>query len=222
MKSKNIFIFDNHALIQHLMSYLRDKNTPTSEFRKLMKQITTLMGYKVLKHLTLNPVKIKTPMKATEARRIPEKNIPFIVIILRAGDGMREAMLELIPTAKVGYIGLRRVESKKIKTNRRQKVVIEEYLNNLPSDADKREAIILDPMLASGTSASHAITLLKEVGVKKIKFMCIVSCDAGLTKVTTDHPDVKFFCAGNDKKLLPNNYISPGLGDAGDRLCGTM
>ena len=221
-ENSNVFIFNN-SLIHHKMARLRDKKTSFAKFRKLLKEITLIMGSEVLKDLQLMPTSVDTPITRTTAKIISEDYTPFIVVILRAGDGMKEAMLELLPTMKVGYIGLRRVEGegKAGKSGKREKVVIEEYLNKLPKDAKERDVIILDPMLASGTSASHAITLLKNAGVENIKFMSIISCTAGLRKVTKDHPDVKFYTAANDKVLLGNNYISPGLGDAGDRLYGT-
>ena len=221
MENPNVFIF-NYPLIDHKLSILRDKNTKPELFRKLVKEITTIMGCEVLKDLSLEEVEIETPIKKTKVRSIPSMGIPSVTAIWRAGLGMLDPILDLLPTAKVGFIGLYREENtKKIKKGKREKVVIKQYYSKLPVDIDKRDAILLDPMLASGKSASRAITLLKKAGVKNIKFVCIVSCKEGIKKVTTNHPDVKIFCASLDEELLSNNYISPGLGDAGDRLYGT-
>lgn len=214
---ENVFIYE-HPLIQDKLRLLRNKNTKPELFRILMKEITSLMGYEVTKDLPLRDTIIDTPITSTNAKRIAGKT-PFLVIILRAGDGMKEGMLELLPTARVGFIGLYRKEGgKRIGKEPREKVEIEVYYNKLPIDAKNRQAIILDPMLATGSSASIAISITKKAGAKNIKFMSIVACEEGINKVTTDHPDVKFFCAAVDKHLLSNNYISPGLGDAGDRL----
>lgn len=206
---KNVFII-NHPLVEHKLSILRHKDTRPELFRRLVKEITTIMGCEVTKDLPLIDVEVPTPIAIAFTKRLRE-GTPFIAVILRAGDGMKDAMLELLPTAMVGYIGLFRKEGSGA-------VEIKQYYNKLPADANQRGAIIVDPMIATGTSASHAITLLKQAGVRDIKFMCLVACEVGITKVTTDHPDVQFYCAAIDKDLLPNNYISPGLGDAGDRL----
>ncbi len=216
---KKIYFFD-HPLIQHKLAILRDKNTKQDQFRKLLEEITLIMGYVVTGDLLLTEIEVETPIQKTPAKKIGKT--PFLVVVMRAGDGMKQPMLQLLPTAKVGFIGLYRKEGKsEIPGDEREDVEIAEYFNKLPVDASERDAIILDPMIASGTSASHAIKLVKKAGVKNIKFMCIVTCHEGIVRVTDDHPDVQFFCAAMDEGLLKNNYIYPGLGDAGDRLFGT-
>ena len=221
MKKRNVFIFD-HPLIDHKLSILRDKNTKPDLFRRLIKEITTLMSYEVLKDLPLEEVEIETPIKITKARSIPSMRIPTVNLVWRAGGGMLDPVLDQLPTARVGFMGMYREENiRRTKGSKRDKVVIKQYYSKLPVDVGQRDAILLDPMLASGKSGSRAITILKKAGVKNIKFMCIVACKEGIRRITTNHPDVQIFCAALDKELLPNNYISPGLGDAGDRLYGT-
>ncbi len=205
------FVVLGHPLIQDKMAILRNKETGREEFRRLVEEITMFMGYEVTKDLSLVAAEVITPMGTASVRIVSEKK-PFIVAILRAGDGMVPGMLKIMPTLKVGHLGIFRDEASL------QPVV---YYNKLPDDCSQRDAILLDPMLATGGSASCAIRLLKDKGVKNIKFMCLVACVDGISRINTDHPDVQIFCAALDERLLKNGYIFPGLGDAGDRLYGT-
>lgn len=205
-----VFIF-NHPLINHKMAILRDKNTDSKKFRELVNEITMLMVYEVTKGLALSDVEIETPLCEMKAQVLADNNI-CLVPILRAGLGMVDAMLNIIPTARVGHIGLYR-------DHETLKPV--EYYCNLPEVSDDTEVILLDPMLATGGSASAAITFLKKRGIKNITFMCLISVDDGINKVLKDHPDVDIYCAAKDEKLNEKAYIVPGLGDAGDRIFGT-
>ncbi len=214
MKQK-IHIFNGHALVAHKMAILRDKNTKPFWFRQLLHEITLIMGSEVLKNLSLKKIKVQTPMSQANAYQIEKP--PYIVPVLRAGLSMQEAMWELLPEMPSYDIGLRRKE------DGAPNVTIEEYVNKLPAHISAgRMVIILDPMIASGTSACHAIDLVKKTGARNIVFMGIVSCDAGLKKITENHPDVQIYCAAKDPKLGSNNYIYPGLGDAGDRYKNTL
>jgi uracil phosphoribosyltransferase len=217
--AKNVFIVD-HPLVQHNLATLRNEKTDQELFCRRMEEISLLMGYEVTKSLPLEGVKVKTPLGIADSKIVSSYNVPIIVSVWRAGEGMRIGLTKLLPTAKIGFIGLYREESSK-KGNGREQVVIKEYYCKLPSSACKRTAIIVDVMLASGSSASKAISLVKAAGVTDIKFMCIVACEVGIAKVTADHPDVQFFCAAIDKVLRDDNYIDPGLGDAGDLEFGT-
>ena len=207
---KNVFIFD-HPLIQHKISLLRDKNTNTKEFRELVSEIAMLMGYEVTRDMPLKEVEIETPVGIAKTKVISGKKLG-IVPILRAGLGMVEGMLNLLPMAKVGHIGLYR-DPETLKPV--------EYYCKLPVDAEEREMVILDPMLATGGSASAAISFLKQRNISNIKLMCLIASKAGIERINTDHPDVAIYCAAVDEKLNDHGYIVPGLGDAGDRLFGT-
>ena len=206
----NVFIFD-HPLIQHKISLLRDKNTCTKEFRELVSEISMLMGYEVTRDLPMKEVEIETPVAPAKAKMLAGKQIA-IVPILRAGLGMVDGMVELLPNVRVGHIGLYR-----------DPVTVEpvEYYCKLPDDIAEREVILLDPMLATGGSASAAIGFLKKRNIQNIKFMCLIAAPEGIARITKDHPDVKIFCAAKDEKLNDHSYIVPGLGDAGDRIFGT-
>ena len=206
----NVFVFD-HPLIQHKVSLLRDKNTSTKEFRELVSEIAMLMAYEVTRDLPMKEVEIETHVASAKVKMLAGKDIA-IVPILRAGLGMVDGMVELIPNVRVGHIGLYR-----------DPVTVEpvEYYCKLPEDIADREVILLDPMLATGGSASAAITFLKKRGINNIKFMCLIAAPEGINRVVTDHPDVRIFCAAKDEKLNDHSYIVPGLGDAGDRLFGT-
>ncbi len=205
-----VFIFD-HPLIQHKISLLRDKNTSVKEFRELVSEIAMLMGYEVTRNMPLKEVEIETPVGIAKTNVISGKKLG-IVPILRAGLGMVDGMLNLLPMAKVGHIGLYR------DPDTLQPV---EYYCKLPVDAAERDIVILDPMLATGGSASAAISFIKDKGVTNIKLMCLIAAKAGIAKINEDHPDVEIYCASVDEKLNDHGYIVPGLGDAGDRLFGT-
>lgn len=208
---KNVFVFD-HPLIQHKLTILRDKNTGVKQFRELVSEISMLMCYEVTRKLPLEEVTIETPVSVTKAKIISGKKLG-IIPVLRAGLGMVEGIMNLVPSAKVGHIGLYRDPVTKEPV---------EYYIKLPNDIQERELIILDPMLATGGSASSAIKMLKDRGCKNIKLMNLIAAPEGLERVTADHPDVEIYCAAVDEKLNEKKYIVPGLGDAGDRLYGTM
>ncbi len=206
----NVFVMD-HPLIQHKISLLRDKNTQTKEFRELVSEISMLMGYEVTRNMPLKEVELDTPVGVAKTRVISGKKLG-IVPILRAGLGMVDGMLRLLPMARVGHIGLYR-DPDTLKPV--------EYYCKLPVDAAEREIVIVDPMLATGGSACSAIEYLKEKGISSIKLMCLIASTDGVNKVNAEHPDVSIFCAAIDDKLDEHGYIIPGLGDAGDRLFGT-
>ena len=199
----------DHPLIQHKVTLMRKKETGSKDFRNLLEEITMLMGYEITRDLPLEDVEIETPVAKMIGKQISGKKLG-IVPVLRAGLGMVQGMLNLIPTAKVGHIGLYRDP---------QTLEPVEYYCKLP-DVEDRDFIIVDPMLATGGSASAAITLLKEKGIKNIKLMCLVAAPQGVQKVNADHPDVRIYVAALDDKLNDKGYIVPGLGDAGDRIFG--
>lgn len=207
---EKVFVF-NHPLIQHKVSLLRDKNTTTKEFRELVSEISILMGYEVTRDMPLKEVEIETPVAVAKTKVLSGKKLG-IVPILRAGLGMVDGMLSLLPMAKVGHIGLYRDPD-----------TLEpvEYYCKLPVDAIEREIVVLDPMLATGGSASAAIQFLKDKGVVNIKLMCLIAAKTGIARINKDHPDVSIYCAAVDETLNDHGYIVPGLGDAGDRLFGT-
>lgn len=207
---ENVFIFD-HPLIQHKISLLRDKNTSTKEFRELVSEIAMLMGYEVTRNMPLKEVEIETPVGIAKTNVISGKKLG-IVPILRAGLGMVDGMLNLLPMAKVGHIGLYRDP---------ETLEPVEYYCKLPVDVEEREIVVLDPMLATGGSSSAAIQFIKNRGVTNIKLMCLIAAKPGLERVRKDHPDVDIYCAAVDETLNDHAYIVPGLGDAGDRLFGT-
>ncbi len=210
MAEGNVFVFD-HPLIQHKISLLRDKNTCTKEFRELVSEISMLMAYEVTRDLPMKEVEIETPVAVAHTKVLAGKNIA-IVPILRAGLGMVDGMVKLIPNVKVGHVGLYR-----------DPVTVEPhtYYCKLPDDINERDVILLDPTLATGGSASAAIGYLKEKGIHNIKFMCLIAAPEGIERITTDHPDVHIYCAAKDERLNDHSYIIPGLGDAGDRIFGT-
>ena len=201
----------NHPLIQHKLTLLRDKNTGSKEFRALVSEIATLMCYEATRDLPLEEVEIETPIAIAKAKVISGKKLAFVPI-LRAGTGMLDGVLALVPSAKVGHIGMYRdpVTVKPVP-----------YYCKLPSDISEREVIVLDPMLATGGSAIAAIDQIKTFHPKSIKFMGIIAAPEGLEALTTAHPDVDIFCAALDERLNEHSYIIPGLGDAGDRIFGT-
>lgn len=201
----------DHPLIQHKLTLIRDKNTGTKEFREMVGEIAMLMCYEATRDLPLQEVEIETPVAVAKTKVISGKKLAFVPI-LRAGLGMVEGVMTLVPAAKVGHIGLYR-DPKTLKPI--------EYYSKLPNDIEEREVIVLDPMLATGGTVVEAIKLIKEKGVKCIKYMCIIAAPEGIKAVTEAHPDVMVYCAALDEKLNEHCYIVPGLGDAGDRLFGT-
>ena len=205
-----VHVFDN-PLIQHKLSYIRDVNTGTKGFRELVDEVGMLMAYEVTRNLELQDVEIDTPVTRTTAKRLSGKKLAFIPI-LRAGLGMTQGILNLVPAAKVGHVGLYR-DPETLKAV--------EYFVKLPQDIEDREIIVIDPMLATGASAIEAIHSLKKRGAKHIRFMCLIAAPEGVEKLKEAHEDVDIYIAALDEKLDENAYIIPGLGDAGDRLFGT-
>ena len=201
----------DHPLIQHKVSILRDKNTGVKEFREVVGEIAALMCYEATRDLPLEDVTIETPIATGTFKRLSGKKLA-IVPILRAGLGMVDTIIDLIPSAKVGHIGLYRDPETHNPV---------EYYCKMPPDISEREVLIVDPMLATGGSASAAITFLKGYGCKNIKLMNIIGCPEGIKAVTEEHPDVDLYVAAVDEKLNENKYIVPGRGDAGDRIFGT-
>ncbi len=201
----------NHPLIQHKISMLRDKKTGTNEFRKLIEEIATLMGFEALRDLPTEDVEIETPLETCLSPVIFGKKLA-IVPILRAGLGMVNGILTLVPTAKVGHIGLYRDHE----THEPH-----EYYCKLPDPIDQRLIVVTDPMLATGGSAVAAVDFIKQHGGKNIKFMCIIAAPEGLQRLHEAHPDIQIYCGHLDRCLNENAYICPGLGDAGDRIFGT-
>lgn len=210
MENTNVTIFD-HPLIKHKISILRDKKTGTNEFRRLVDEIAMLMGYEALRDLPVEEVEIETPMQVCKTPVVAGKKLA-IVPILRAGLGMVGGLLSLVPSAKVGHIGLYRDEE----THEPHA-----YYCKLPVNIDQRLVILTDPMLATGGSVCAALDFIKEKGGKNIKLMCIIAAPEGLERVVKAHPDVQIYIGCLDERLNENCYICPGLGDAGDRIFGT-
>ncbi|MGW8115092.1 uracil phosphoribosyltransferase [Caproicibacterium sp. NSD3] len=208
---KQVFIMD-HPLIQHKLTFLRDKNTGSKEFRQLVSEIAMLECYEATRDLPLEEVDTETPVAMAHTKVIAGRKLAFVPI-LRAGLGMVEGVLEMVPAAKVGHIGLYR-DPKTL-----QPV---EYYSKLPHDIEERDVIVLDPMLATGGSGIDAVTIIKRSNPKSIKFMCIIAAPEGLKAFTEAHPDVQIYCAAVDEHLNDHGYIVPGLGDAGDRIFGTL
>ncbi|MBE6662680.1 MAG: uracil phosphoribosyltransferase [Ruminococcaceae bacterium] len=206
-----LHVFD-HPLITHKLSIMRNKKTGSKDFRELLNEIAMLMGYELTRDLPLEDVTIETPIQKMKAKMISGKKLA-IVPILRAGLGMVDGLQSLVPVAKVGHIGLYRDPET-------HKPV--EYYCKLPHDIEERIVILVDPMLATGGSASDALTMLKARGCKSIRFMCLVAAPEGVKKVQDDHPDVDIYTAALDECLNDHAYIVPGLGDAGDRIFGTL
>ncbi|PKM95329.1 MAG: uracil phosphoribosyltransferase [Firmicutes bacterium HGW-Firmicutes-1] len=201
----------DHPLIQHKVGVLRKSTTGSKEFRELVSEIAMLMCYEATRNLKLKEIEVETPLAITKIKQIDGKTLG-IVPILRAGLGMVDGMLNLVPTAKVGHIGLYRDP---------ETLNPVEYYCKLPYDATERELFVLDPMLATGGSASAAIQFIKDKGAKKIHFMCLIAAPEGVKRLQAAHPDVEIYIAALDEKLNDHGYIIPGLGDAGDRLYGT-
>ena len=206
----NVYVMD-HPLIQHKIGLLRREETGSRDFRALVEEIAMLMCYEATRDLKLEDVKITTPICETTAKHLEGKKLA-IVPILRAGIGMVEGMLALIPAAKVGHIGLYRNP---------ETLEPVEYYCKLPADCDEREVFVVDPMLATGGSCAAAIELLKAKGVKKIRFLCTIAAPEGVERMQKEHPDVDLYIGALDDHLNDHGYIVPGLGDAGDRIFGT-
>ena len=206
----NVYVFD-HPLIQHKTAMIRKKDTSVKDFRELVREISMLMGYEATRKLPLKEVEIETPICKTTAEELSGKKLA-VVPILRAGLGMVDGMLAMIPAAKVGHIGLYR-DPETLKPV--------EYYCKLPADSNEREVFVVDPMLATGGSSIAAIQMLKDKGVKNIRFMCIIAAPEGLEAMKKAHPDVDIYVGALDDHLNDHGYIVPGLGDAGDRIFGT-
>jgi uracil phosphoribosyltransferase len=200
-----------HPLVQHKLSYLRDKDTPTVHFRKLANELTLLLTYEATKDFPTEPVEIETPLEAMTAQRIAGKKVA-VCPVLRAGIGMLDGVLSLISSARVGFIGMYRDE---------ETLEPVEYYVKLPADMAERDAIVLDPMLATGNSSAAAIAEVKKAGARSVILVCLVAAPDGIERVHGEHPDVHIVCAAIDRGLNERGFIVPGLGDAGDRLYGT-
>ena len=201
----------DHPLIQHKISYIRSEEVGSKEFREIVGEIASLMCYEATRDLKMEDVKIKTPICEMTGKQLSGKKLA-VVPILRAGLGMVDGMLNMIPSAKVGHIGLYRDP---------QTLEPVEYYCKMPSDIAEREVMIVDPMLATGGSGSEAVDFIKQHGGKNIKFMCIIAAPEGLERLRKDHPDIQIYVGHIDRELNENAYICPGLGDAGDRIFGT-
>ena len=201
----------NHPLVSHKLTVLRNKNTGTKEFREIIGELSMMLCYEAMKDAELDDKEIETPICKMQGKRLNEDKYAFVPI-LRAGTGMLDGLIKVMPNAKIGHIGMYRNEET-LKPVR--------YYFKTPKDLDKREVIILDPMLATGGSGVDAIESLKESGAKKLKFLCIIAAPEGIKKLQEAHPDVQIYCAAIDEKLNEVGYIVPGLGDAGDRIFGT-
>ena len=206
----NVTLVD-HPLVQHKLTLMREKETSSAVFRQLLREISTLLTYEVLRDIPLTTKTIDTPLEAMEAPVLAGKKLAFISI-LRAGNGLLEGMLDLVPSARVGHVGLYRDH------DTLQPV---EYYYKVPRNIEDRLVIAVDPMLATSNSASAALTRLKEGGAKNIKFVCLLAAPEGIEALTTAHPDIPIFTAAIDTRLNEKGYILPGLGDAGDRMYGT-
>lgn len=208
--SDKIFIID-HPLIQHKLTLMRDERTGSKEFRELVSEIAMLMCYEATRDLPLKDIELKTPVATGKFKTLAGRKLAFVPI-LRAGIGMVDGVMSLVPAAKIGHIGLYR-----------DPATLEpvEYYSKLPCDINEREVIVLDPMLATGGSAIDSISIIKKKQPKNIKFMCIIASPEGLEALSKAHPDVQIYCASRDERLNEHGYIVPGLGDAGDRLFGT-
>ncbi len=201
----------DHPLVQHKLTLMRDKETPTSEFRRLLKEIAALLAYEVTRELPMKDVSVETPVEPTTAQKLDGKKMALISI-LRAGNGLLEGVMELIPSARVGFVGLYRDP---------ETLQPVQYYFKVPEALDERMVIAVDPMLATGNSSAAAIDLLKEAGATNIRFLCLLAAPEGVQRMKEAHPDVPIVTASIDSHLNDHGYIVPGLGDAGDRLYGT-
>ncbi|MBR7193286.1 MULTISPECIES: uracil phosphoribosyltransferase [unclassified Gordonia (in: high G+C Gram-positive bacteria)] len=201
----------DHPLVQHKLTLMRRKETSTNDFRRLLDEISILMAYDVLRDIPMHEIAIDTPLETTTARVIDGKKLVFAAV-LRAGAGIADGMLTVVPGARVGHIGLYRDP---------KTMVVVEYYFKMPSELSERDVVIVDPLLATGHSAVAAIDRIKEYGPKSIKFVCLLACPEGIEVLHRSHPDVPIFTAAVDRELDDNGFIRPGLGDAGDRIFGT-
>lgn len=211
MVEKSNVVVLNHPLIQHKISILRDKNTGTNEFRRLVEEIAMLEGFVALSDLPVGMVEVETPIEVCKTPMIQGRKLA-VVPILRAGLGMVSGVLALVPSAKVGHIGLYRDEAT---------FEPQEYYCKLPNPIEQRTIVVVDPMLATGGSAVDAVTMIKKHGGVNIKFMCIIAAPEGVKRLSDAHPDIQIYVGCVDRELNENAYICPGLGDAGDRIFGT-
>ncbi|MDX1433103.1 MAG: uracil phosphoribosyltransferase [Gammaproteobacteria bacterium] len=206
----NVTVVD-HPLVQHKLSLMRRKDTPTAQFRQLIREISMLLGYEITRDLPVTRERIETPIEAMDAPMLTGKKLVFISV-LRAGNGLLEGMLDLIPSARVGHVGLYRDP---------ETLVAVEYYFKVPEDLEERKVIVVDPMLATANSSIAAVQRIKEAGALDIKFVCLLAAPEGIEKFKEAHPDVPIITAAIDDHLNDHGYIVPGLGDAGDRLYGT-
>ncbi len=207
---KNVHVID-HPLIQHKLSIMRDKNTSTHDFRMLIREVSILMGYEILRDLPLEEVEIETPLEKMKTKVLAGKKL-CIVPILRAGTGFLDGLLQLVPAARVGHIGLYRDPDT---------LVPVEYYLKMPDDLPNRRVIVVDPMLATGNSAVAAVERVKDLDATDVKFMCLIAAPEGIRTFQEAHPDVQIYTAAIDRELNDHGYILPGIGDAGDRIFGT-
>ena len=207
---RNLHLID-HPLVQHKLTLMRRKDASTSTFRTLLNELSSLMAYEVTRDMPLQAIEVETPLETMTGRVIDGKKLVF-VSILRAGNGILEGMLSMVPSARVGHIGLYRDP---------QTLQPVEYYFKMPQDMAERDVIVVDPMLATGNSAIAAISRVKQLQPKSIKFVCLLTCPEGVSALQTAHPDVQIYTAALDRQLNDHGYILPGLGDAGDRIYGT-
>lgn len=207
----NLHLID-HPLVQHKLTLMRDRDASTNSFRQLLNEISSLMAYEVCRDMALQDVQIQTPLETMTGKRIDGKKLVF-VSILRAGNGILDGVLSVVPSARVGHIGLYRDP---------QTLQAVEYYFKMPKDMHERDVVVVDPMLATGNSAVAAVTRLKQCQPKSIKFLCLLTCPEGVNTMHRAHPDVPMYTAAVDRELSDHGYILPGLGDAGDRIFGTL
>ena len=201
----------DHPLVQYKLTLMRRKDASTKSFRQLLHEVSMLMAYEVLRDIPMHDVEVETPLEVTRGKAIDGKKLVF-VSILRAGSGILDGMLAVVPGARVGHIGLYRDP---------KTLIAVEYYFKLPTDLDERDVVVVDPMLATGHSAVAAVERLKESGPKSIKFVCLLACPEGIAALHAEHPDVPIYTAAVDRGLDEHGYIVPGMGDAGDRMFGT-
>ncbi len=207
----NVHLID-HPLVQHKLTLMRNKEASTNSFRRLLNELSSLMAYEVTRDMAMQEVEIETPLETMTAKMIDGKKLVF-VSILRAGNGILDGVLSIVPGARVGHIGLYR-DPKTLEAV--------EYYFKMPKDMQERDVVVVDPMLATGNSASAAVSRLKQLKPKSIKFLCLLTCPEGIAAMHKAHPDVAIYTAAIDRELNDHGYILPGLGDAGDRIFGTQ